>query len=416
MCGRELLYKHNGRRKDGRSAATVVLLCVCAVGAVLGGVWLWHVTATHFHSVRLSVNTDKLLHLVDRESRRLVKLTSMLAPAYFRVGGTLADLLLFEPDASTNWSEQVPDLPDWQMCAYAEPRKPNAFRHVFGVNISGSMLGHDFVTLRHLLNSFPRYRKSKLVGPDVTRPIKRNRLTVPPVKYMEEFLEVANRSIDAVAWHQYYLNGRKAKLSDFVKPSVLDILGWQIASVQFAMSGTSLPMWITETASAYGGGARELSDRFVAGFMWMDKLGLAARMGVSVVDWWLSVLYKQLVGRGVLEVLGAPEHVRVYCHCAQEPNAIVLFGMNLATLPSVISVMGVPASSRVLEYVLTYDRILTSEHVLLNGKKLELNPDASLPPFEPVITSLSDSLVIPPFSMVFWVIQDINVPVCAAHD
>eukprot|EP00118_Oscarella_pearsei_P020240 m.218757 g.218757 ORF g.218757 m.218757 type:complete len:101 (+) comp39904_c0_seq14:591-893(+) len=82
-------------------------------------------------------------------------------------------------------------------------------------------------------------------------------------------------------------------------------------------------MWLGETSSAYGGGAPGLSDSFVAGNLWLDKLGLAALRNYTAVcrqtfvggsygllyadfrplpDYYTSVLFKRLVGSKVLKI------------------------------------------------------------------------------------------------------------------
>lgn len=67
----------------------------------------------------------------------------------------------------------------------------------------------------------------------------------------------------------YYLNGQKAVLGDFIDVNVLDGMieevGVYLDMVKKELPG--VPMWITETGSAYDGGAPGLSERYVSGFL-----------------------------------------------------------------------------------------------------------------------------------------------------
>lgn len=102
-----------------------------------------------------------------------------------------------------------------------------------------------------------------------------------------------------------------------------------------------------------------MTDRVLASFLWLDKLGLGAQLGLDVIvrqtiwgynypllnvdynpnpvsvliisiepkiifyriqDWWISVLYKLLVGTKVLSITHDGEDsrpVRLYAHCAK---------------------------------------------------------------------------------------------------
>uniref|UniRef100_A0A914CX53 Uncharacterized protein n=1 Tax=Acrobeloides nanus TaxID=290746 RepID=A0A914CX53_9BILA len=83
------------------------------------------------------------------------------------------------------------------------------------------------------------------------------------------------------------------------------------------------PKWNSETAIDWCSCAKGYSDTFLAGFLWLDKLGLSALYGMEMVlrqclygayfgilnhenkprnDYWLSFLYKKLVGTQVYGV------------------------------------------------------------------------------------------------------------------
>ena len=69
--------------------------------------------------------------------------------------------------------------------------------------------------------------------------------------------------------YSYYFSGKTATVAEFMDPTVLDQLIQQISTYQSSVTrhvpGT--PLWLTETASAYDGGAPKISDTYVAGFL-----------------------------------------------------------------------------------------------------------------------------------------------------
>nr|XP_046232068.1 heparanase isoform X2 [Scatophagus argus] len=227
--------------------------------------------------------------------------------------------------------------------------EPNSFEKKAGIRVDGRQLGQDFVRLREMMSESRLYQSAGLYGPDVGQP--RDHRT----DLLKGFLQTGAEAVDACTWHHYYVNGRDTSLEDFLDPEVLDTLALKTNEVleEVKLASPRKPVWLGETSSAYGGGAPGLSDTFAAGFMWLDKLGLAAKLGLDVVmrqvlvgsgsyhlvddnldplpDYWLSVLYKRLVGPEVLRVeafsdFGRSKRVRLYLHCANRKRSVTLNG------------------------------------------------------------------------------------------
>ncbi|KAG7163298.1 Heparanase-like [Homarus americanus] len=307
---------------------------------------------------------------------------------------------------------------------YRDEDEPNAYKHKFGFSITGQRSAQDYDQLQdELSHYFLPAHSVPIVGPDVTRPKRRgytdklsDGLRTFSVDFLREFLSNTRTNLTAVTWHQYYMDGRTAGVKDFLSPDVLDQLVWQVAQMVTVKNQLALgaPLWLSvvlqvmshrwyptcyvlqvmscrwcptglvlpaETGSAWGGGASGLSNAYVAGFMWLDKLGVAARGGVDLVarqtlyegcyamidnnlvpnpDYWLSVLYKRLVGGRVLNVSlsQAPITTRLYAHCHNNyshdytPGGVVIYGMNLANESSQVALTHHLAHSPILQYLL----------------------------------------------------------------
>ncbi|XP_067412934.1 heparanase [Emydura macquarii macquarii] len=319
--------------------------------------------------------------------------------------------------------------------------EPNSFRKKSGIYIDGFQLGQDFIHLYHLLRNYSSYRKSKLYGPDVGQPRKNTQ------KLLKSFLKSGGKVIDSVTWHHYYVNGRSATREDFLSPEVLETFVTAVKDVLQIVDATvpGKKVWLGETSSAYGGGAPRLSNTYVAGFMWLDKLGLSARLGIDVVmrqvffgvgtyhlvdanfeplpDYWLSLLYKKLVGTKVLNVglKGAdPKKLRVYLHCTNNHHPmykegdVTLFVLNLYNVTKHVQLPPNLSNKHIDEYLLLPHgkQDILSRSIQLNGRVLRMVDNQTLPAFTEKPLHPGSTLGLPAFSYGFYVMKNAKATAC----
>ncbi|NP_072127.1 heparanase precursor [Rattus norvegicus] len=318
--------------------------------------------------------------------------------------------------------------------------EPNSFWKKAQISIDGLQLGEDFVELHKLLQK-SAFQNAKLYGPDIGQPRGKT------VKLLRSFLKAGGEVIDSLTWHHYYLNGRVATKEDFLSSDVLDTF---ILSVQKILKVTKemtpgKKVWLGETSSAYGGGAPLLSNTFAAGFMWLDKLGLSAQLGIEVVmrqvffgagnyhlvdenfeplpDYWLSLLFKKLVGPKVLmsRVKGPDRSkLRVYLHCTNvyhpryREGDLTLYVLNLHNVTKHLKLPPPMFSRPVDKYLLKpfgSDGLL-SKSVQLNGQTLKMVDEQTLPALTEKPLPAGSSLSVPAFSYGFFVIRNAKIAAC----
>ncbi|XP_055959221.1 heparanase-like [Patella vulgata] len=206
----------------------------------------------------------------------------------------------------------------------------------FHVNAQQSAV--DFLSLRKILKSIPSLSSSLVIGPDVAGLV---------VSFTDEFLEAGGViAVDVVTFHHYYMGGSAATVDKFKDPSILDSLAPQIIESVAAIGKTApgKPVWLGETSTTWSAGPDNIGSAYVASFMWLDKLGVCARYGVKGVlrqtfsgngallgpsdfdpntDYWISVLYKRLVGGNVFNVTQSSDrNIRMYAHCTKIPSTM----------------------------------------------------------------------------------------------
>jgi len=318
---------------------------------------------------------------------------------------------------------------------YQLGNEPNHYKK-FGKDkdLSPEQVGADYRNFRYkVLRSIGKKDRPMLIGPEVTRP-KPNRKTN---EYLNTFLKSAKNRVDRLSFHQYYFDGKTATEQDFINPYYFNLYREQTELINevAVKSNYTKGIWLTETSSAWGGGAKDLSNRYADVLLYLDKLGISAQNNISVVcrqsfmagkyalvdykkdyrpnpSYFLAYIYRMLVAERVLNIKGGDENLRVYAHCSKPSDtgllgAITVYIVNLNKNDSTFSFRGYE-TLEVQQYLLTSDD-LTSDTVKLNGKELKMEGN-DLPEISPI--PVTQPISIPALSCGFYVLETVMALAC----
>ncbi|XP_028982789.1 inactive heparanase-2 [Betta splendens] len=328
--------------------------------------------------------------------------------------------------------------------------EPNAYRSMVGRAVNSTQFSQDYAKLRTLLQSVRYYQRAHLYGPNAGRPRKN------AVLLLDGFMKNAASAVDAVTWQHYFMDGRVNKAEDFLKTRLLDTLTEQITKVIKVVNKHSpgKKVWLGGLGPAWAGGINNLSDTFAASFLWVNTLGTAAVQGIDVVlrhsffdygythlvdqnfnplpDYWFSLVFKRLVGPRVLAVRVAGlqrkpqpgrvirDKLRIYAHCTSYYNhnyvrgAITIYIINLHRSRKKIKLAGTLRDKTVHQYLLQpYGTDgLRARHVQLNGERLIMVDNETFPVLKPKTLRAGRTIAMPPMTIGFYVIKNINASAC----
>ena len=333
-------------------------------------------------------------------------------------------------------SAEAPWYPDNSaaLIAYAEASGSSPFAWQLGnepqdyykrnppLNLTGARLAADYAMLRALLSEHAGVSQT-IFGPDACCEERH----VPAGGMLRNFSAAARGlGLGAITFHEYPLPRAEnrscvaagytnlTEIAAFLEAAISTYAGYAAPALS-----AGVPLVLGETATTALGGCDGLSNRFVAGFTFMFTLAAAATARVAQVnrqdlvgwssattpsayallgapgwargalaphpDYFLAVLWKQLVGAAVLDAAAAPARdgfdARAWCAAGAAGGVVVAFVNARADATAV----GVPARLAQLprtEFVLTAPGgNLSADGALLNGRLLVANADGTLPQY-----------------------------------
>ncbi len=286
-------------------------------------------------------------------------------------------------------------------------------------------LARDYRTFKALVRQY--YPEARICGPGSAFWPRLGETIRPISNITPKFLRELAGELDIVDWHFYPFQSERSPLRTLrarrrhmIDPASFEYFrrySRQLAELRDRLQPQA-EIWTGETGSAQCGGQPYRSDRWVSGFWWADQLGQGARLGQRVMvrqalvggdyglidrltlkprpDYWVSWMWRQLMGTAVYPVRSALPEVRAYLHSAARGEGQCLLLINLAEVPAVPVLRGLGPVGR--RYTLTAKQ-LTSRKLRINGTKPKLRRGAvSLADF-PLETGAAE---LPPLSISFW--------------
>lgn len=189
----------------------------------------------------------------------------------------------------------------------------------------------------------------------------------------------------------------------------------------------SAPIWLTETGGAACGGL-DWQPTFLDTFRYLDTHARLARQGLDAIfthalisgtngiidertlepnaSYWAAVLWRRLMGTGVLDTGEQRVGLHIYAHCLRGmTGGVAVLVINLNDRPEALRVSG-----EAQLYALTAAQ-MQDRSVRLNGTPLALTEQDQLPQMEPV-TQRTGNITIAPTSSTFVALPEANNPSC----
>lgn len=226
---------------------------------------------------------------------------------------------------------------------------------------------------------------------------------------LTEFTKNTSTQADMYTLHYYPQQSQrcpitfpKAKRDLLLHPENLnDIAQWaKKLTILKNKYNAQAEIWIGEIGNALCGGQQGISDTFESSLWWADVLGSMAVDGQKVIvrqdlvgsdyslldektldprpDFWVSLLWKKLMGTKVFSVRASKDnyYIRVYAHSTNQTlgysqDAVTLAFINLQNKKNNVNFKDLPVN-KVIIYELTSES-LYGKPIMLNNKRLTLD-------------------------------------------